>query len=156
MPFKKYVSSEWHLFLNPSPSNVTPCNFFHERYPPISFTKTLKKWQILAWIRNQKEIYKYYKLPSDFWFILIYIHISISIYLSVYLSIYLSIDLCIYIYIYIYICTHIYIYIYIYIYLYIYIYISSCFALWELISAVQIKWRSWRTRVLILLLEQWA
>ena len=33
---------------------------------------------------------------------------------------------------------------------------SSCFALWELISTAQIKWGSWRTRVLKLLLELWA
>ena len=50
-----------------------------------------------------------------------------------------------------------------YSYIYIYIYIrydqsvySSCFALWELISTAQIKRRSWRTRVLKLLLELWA
>ena len=35
-----------------------------------------------------------------------------------------------------------------------YIYIeSNCFALWELIGAAQIKWNSWRNRVLKLLLE---
>ena len=51
---------------------------------------------------------------------------------------------------------------YIYIYIYICIYIkdqpadSCCFALWELISIAQIKWRSWRTRVLELLPELWA
>ena len=33
---------------------------------------------------------------------------------------------------------------------------TSCFALWELISTAQIKWRSWRTRVFKLLLELWA
>ena len=33
---------------------------------------------------------------------------------------------------------------------------SSRFALWELISTAQIKRRSWRTRVLKLLLELWA
>ena len=55
--------------------------------------------------------------------------------------------------------VYIYIYVHIYIYVYIYIYIytwdqsadSSCFALWELIGAAQIKWRSWRIRVLKLL-----
>ena len=33
---------------------------------------------------------------------------------------------------------------------------SSCFGLWEFISIAQIKRRSWRTRVLKLLLELWA
>ena len=49
-----------------------------------------------------------------------------------------------------------------YIYIYIYIYIKdqpadSCFfALWELNSTAQIKWRSWRTRMLKLLPELWV
>ena len=76
------------FFLNLSPSNIAFCNFFHEPPPPFSFTKTLKKWQILVWIRNQKEIYIYYKSPSDFWFILTYIHINTYIYIYIYIYIY--------------------------------------------------------------------
>ena len=56
-----------------------------------------------------------------------------------------------------------YIYIYIYIYIHIYIYIydqsvdSSRFALWELISTAQIKWRSWRTiQFLVKRHEEWV
>ena len=80
------------IFLNHTPSNITLCNFFHKTPRPFSFTKALKKWQILAWIKNQKEIYIYINF--------IYIYIYIYIYVYIYI---------LYIYIHIYICKYIYI-----------------------------------------------